>query len=110
LLELPELPDDVDPSVDVQAVTDSDDSASATNTKTAESILCNFISNSLSTDRHDSHVPVPGEPEFQGLKATWSLSPVVLTLLLRHLFHRINIFLAQGLRAASACGASCNLV
>jgi hypothetical protein len=68
LLELPELPDD--PSVDVQAVTDSDDSASATNTKTAESILCNFISNSLSTDRRDSRVPAPGEPKFQGLKAT----------------------------------------
>jgi hypothetical protein len=46
---LPELPEDI-PSVDEQAVTDSDDSASITNIKTADRILCNLISISLSKD------------------------------------------------------------
>jgi hypothetical protein len=46
---LPELPEDIDPSVE-QAVTDSDDSASIINTKTADRILCNLISISFSTD------------------------------------------------------------
>jgi hypothetical protein len=45
LLELPE-----DPSVDEQAVTDSDDTASITNIKTADRILCNLISISFSAD------------------------------------------------------------
>jgi hypothetical protein len=39
LPELPELPDDIDPSVEEQAVTDNDDSASTSIAKTAETIL-----------------------------------------------------------------------
>jgi hypothetical protein len=45
------LPDDIDPSVDEQAVADNDDSASTRIKKTAETIPCDFISNSLPARR-----------------------------------------------------------
>jgi hypothetical protein len=51
LLEFPEPPDGIDPSVEEQAVADNDESARTKIMKTAETIPCDFISSSLPTRR-----------------------------------------------------------
>jgi hypothetical protein len=43
---LPELPDDIVPSVEEQAVADIDDSASTRMMKTEETLACGFMANS----------------------------------------------------------------
>jgi hypothetical protein len=42
-LELPELPDDIDPSVDEQAVAESEETASIVSMHAVDRNFCNFI-------------------------------------------------------------------